>query len=61
MKLSIKDYFSECDEFRCFAGLIKFIEEILNGKIHFLCSVLEKIGEGKVQKSFKTSCIEQIC
>ena len=61
MKLSIKDFFSECDEFRCFADLVKSTEEILNEKLHFLCSVLEKIGKGKAQKSFKTSCIEQIC
>ena len=32
MKLSIKDFFSKCEQ-------ITFTEEILNGKLHFLCSV----------------------
>ena len=32
MKFSIKDFFSKCD-------LVTFTEEILNGKLHFLCSV----------------------
>ena len=31
MKLSIKDFFSKCDQ-------ITFTEEILNRKLHFLCS-----------------------
>ena len=31
MKFSIKDFFSKCDQ-------ITFTEEILNGKLHFLCS-----------------------
>ena len=29
-KISIKDFFSKCDQIRT--------EEILNGKLHFLCS-----------------------
>ena len=32
MKFFIKDFFSKCDQ-------ITFTEEILNGKLHFLCSV----------------------
>ena len=32
----IKDFFSKCDQI-----LGKFTEEILNGKLHFLCSVFE--------------------
>ena len=32
MKFSIKDFFSKCDQ-------IIFTEEILNQKLHFLCSV----------------------
>ena len=35
MKFSIKDFFSKCET----ADLVKFFEEILNGKLHFLCSV----------------------
>ena len=31
-KFSIKDFFSKCD-------LVTFTEKIVNGKIHFLCSV----------------------
>ena len=31
MKFSVKDFFSKCD-------LVTFTEEILNGKLHFLCS-----------------------
>ena len=34
MKFSIKDFFSKCDQIRR-----KLTEEILNGKLHFLCSV----------------------
>ena len=36
MKFSVKDFFSKCDQIRSF--LKKFTEEILNGKLHFLCS-----------------------
>ena len=32
MKVSIKDFFSKYEE------TVKFTEEILNGKRHFLCS-----------------------
>ena len=35
MKFSIKDFFSKCDQT---ADLVIFTEEILNGKLHFLCS-----------------------
>ena len=31
MKFSVKDFFSKCT----------FTEEILNGKLHFLCSVIK--------------------
>ena len=34
MKFSIKDFFSKET-----ADLVTFTEEILNGKLHFLCSV----------------------
>ena len=41
MKFSIKDFFSKCDQILCklqtWSNLLK---EILNGKLHFLCSVL---------------------
>ena len=36
MKFSIKDFFSKCDQIR--SVLKKFTKEILNGKLHFLCS-----------------------
>ena len=39
MKFSIKDFFSKCDQMRKFpADLVTFTEEILNRKLHFLCS-----------------------
>ena len=40
MKFSIKDFFSKCDRI-CVEeteDLVTFTEEILNGKLHFLCS-----------------------
>ena len=41
MKISIKDFFSKCDQIRSFhADLVTFTEEILNGKFHCLCSDL---------------------
>ena len=45
MTFSIKDFFSKCDQIRSFpqfpGDLVTFTEEILNGKIHFLCSVIK--------------------
>ena len=40
MKFSTKDFFSKCDH--------TFTEEILNGKLHFLCSV----SKNKAQSEF---------
>ena len=37
MKFSIKDFFRKCVHIR--ADLVTFTEEILNGKLRFLCSV----------------------
>ena len=37
MKFSIKDFFSKCDQIR--RNLVTFTGEILNGKLHFVCSV----------------------
>ena len=40
MKFSIIDFLSKCDKIRIFpADLVTFTEEILNEKLHFLCSV----------------------
>ena len=36
MRFSIKDFFSNCDQIRT-ADLVTYTEEILNGKLHFLC------------------------
>ena len=37
---SIKDFFSKCDQIRRkTTNLVTFTEEILDGKLHFLCSV----------------------
>ena len=38
MKFVTKDFFSKCDQFP--ADLVTFIEEILSGELHFVCSVL---------------------
>ena len=35
MKISIKDFFCKFDQIRSF---LQFTKEILNGKLHFLCS-----------------------
>ena len=35
MKLSIRNFFSKCET----ADLVTFTEEILNGKLYFLCSI----------------------
>ena len=39
-KFSIKDFFSKCDQPQETADLVSFTEEILDGKLHFLYSVL---------------------
>ena len=38
-KFSIKDFFSKCIVPQFTVDLVTFTEEILNGKLHFLCSV----------------------
>ena len=43
MKFSIKDFFSKFDQIPSF--LVTFTEEILNGKLHFLCSEIRLILE----------------
>ena len=41
MKFSIKDFFSKCDQIRWkTADLVTFTDEILNGKLYFLCSFI---------------------
>ena len=39
MKFFIKDLFGKCPNLQETAYLVTFIEEIHNGKLHFLCSV----------------------
>ena len=41
MKFFIKDFFSKCDQTVVFGDLVTFTEEILNGKLRFLCSAFE--------------------
>ena len=39
MKFSVKDFFSKCDQIRSSLRIWPhFTEEIVNGKLHFLCS-----------------------
>ena len=42
-KFSIKDFFSKCGQIRSSANLFTFTEEILNGKLHFLCSAVKRM------------------
>ena len=57
IKFSIKDFFSKCDQMQQFpADLVTFTEETLNGKFHFLCSVvLSKSGSVKIIPVMKSS------
>ena len=51
MKFSIKDFFSKCDQIRMeTADLVTFTEEILNGKLRFLCSVCQTHLEAFIQR-----------
>ena len=56
MKFPIKNFFSECDQT---ADQVTFTDEILNGNVHFLCSVnawcLEK-GHTYLRKLANESC-----
>ena len=38
MKFSMKDFLGKCDQIHRKLDLVTFTEEILNGKLHFLCS-----------------------
>ena len=51
MKFCIKDFFSKFNQIAVFWKNLQFTEEILNGKLHFLCSVkyvLVTIGKDHV-------------
>ena len=50
MKLSIKDVFSKCD-------LVHFAEEILNGKLHSLCSEITAMEKENIQ--LLNACYDQ--
>ena len=51
MNFSINDFFSKCDQIQETADLFTFTEEILNGKLDFLCSANEN-GMNKAQSSW---------
>ena len=54
MKFSIKDFFRKCDQT---ADLVTFTEEILNGKLHFLCSVSRTFDKsGKILIDLQLFC-----
>ena len=38
-KFFVEDFFSKCDTPQFPVDMVTFVEEILNGKLHFLCSV----------------------
>ena len=45
MNLSIKDFFGKCDQIhpQFPADMVAFTVEIRNGKLHFLCSNIQRI------------------
>ena len=52
MKFSIKDFFSKFDKIRRKKeDLVTFTEDILNGKLHFLC--IEYSGPGSSRGVFR--------
>ena len=50
MNISIKDFFSKCDQICRKLRIWSITKEILNGKLHFLCSVINYIF---------TACLEE--
>ena len=42
MKFSMRDFLVNAIEFAGNCGFVKFTEEILNGRLHFLCSDISK-------------------
>ena len=53
MKLYIKDFFSKCEHIQETADLVTFTEEILHGKLPFLCSDIYYWHEKKVELETK--------
>ena len=51
MRFSIKDFLSKCDQIR--SDLVTFTEEILNGKLYFLCSDTTRRDENSVSQAFE--------
>ena len=50
MKFSINDFFSKCNQIRWkTVDLVTFTDEILNGKLYFLCSII-------IRRTEKTLC-----
>ena len=45
MKFSMKDFRGKCDQIHRKLDLVTFTEEILYGKLHFLCSDNRKTGK----------------
>ena len=59
IKFSIKDFFSKCGQLQCPTDLVTFTEEILNRKLHFLCSVaIGKCTENKHWKKSTSICCQ---
>ena len=62
MKFSIKYFFSKCDQICRKLDLFTFTEEILKGKLYFLCSewLLIPMGETRYQEKKKWFRIKRI-
>ena len=59
MKFFINDFFSKCDQInRFFVNMVTFTEEILNGKLHFLCSATKWLSMNNMIEhlSFSIKC-----
>ena len=61
MKIFIKDLFSKCDQILVTADLVTFTEEILNGKIRFLCGALIKWRLINWKKCYKKQHLKGKC
>ena len=56
MNFFMKDFFSKCDQIRSFLpDLVTFTEEILNGKLYFLCSAC--LNRGLERGSNRLDCL----
>ena len=56
VKFSIQDFISKCDQIRT-ADLDTFTEEVLNRKLHLLCSENSNLHQSKVPSLMEVECL----